>query len=415
MKSRGAQLAALAITVSFGLAACGNDTEAASLATDERTADVRLSDSSSSDSPAVGVASPPAAQAGQEFIDYGGEPGGPLDLATSRETVPGTVPAVDGPLVDGPVVDDPLVPPVTEPQPTTPGTTVPGTVARPNGSPAAMRGRLIVRTGNVRVTTDDVASAGPRAQAIIEGFGGYVSNQQASFSTEPSVSITFRIPAESFDQAMSSLSGVGKLVEASINSDEVTAQAVDLRARLKTARAGRDRLIELTKTAKDTSALVELENQLVQRESDIEAMQAQLNGINDRVSLSTITMTIARTPEATKAATSDKPTFSGGLTGGWEAMKAIGALGAGFVGVLLGLSPLIVLSAMALYALRLWMKRRRRLAPPKPPVMYGPGPMYPYPTAQQATAQPQAAQPQAAQPQATTPATALDPEPATVE
>jgi uncharacterized coiled-coil protein SlyX len=312
---RGAHIA-IAVLLATSLGACGASSPAASKAS--------AKDAASSDQTG----------SGQEAVPL-------VEAAAAPETVPGAPPP------GGSTPETPRVPDPTK--------------------PSATAGRKIVRTGNIQITSKDVVGAGPQAQAIIEGFGGYVATQQSSYGTDPTVTMTFRLPSASFDQAMSALSKVGVLVQASVNSEEVTAQAIDLDARLRTARAGRDRLLELMKGAQNNQALADLETQLVQRESDIESMQAQLNTINDRVSLSTITMSIGRTAVALPDS-GKKPTFTGGLSGGWKAMKAIGSLIAALGGVLIGLSPLIAMGLVTIWGIRLLSRRRRlrlaKLAPP---------------------------------------------------
>ncbi len=253
-----------------------------------------------------------------------------------------------------------------------------GSAAAPDpstGSPAvpsAANRRKIVRTGSIRVTTKDVIGAVPRAQAIVEGFGGYVSAQTGSYGGSPAVSMTFRVPATAFDQAMASLSKLGKLEQATIGTDEVTAQAVDLEARIRSTKVGRDRLLELIKTADSNTSLVELERELTQREADIESMQGKLNALNDRVALSTITIAIARTSEDTQAILRDSnPTFSGGLKGGWSATKNLTALGVAIGGALIGLSPMIAIALLTAFVLQRMAKRRRRNRPI--PTYTGPG------------------------------------------
>ncbi len=179
---------------------------------------------------------------------------------------------------------------------------------------------------------------------------------------DPVVSLTFRVPANQFDKVLLELSKVAKLVDRSVAFEEVTSQVVDLDARIRSVKAGRDRLVELLARAKTAEALITIETQLQQRETDIESMEAQRRSLSDQVSLSTIVITVARNINVL----AEQPKFSDGLSGGWRSVKVIGVAGGAVIGVLIGLSPLIIAGVLMVLGLRRVVRRRKVSAPTVP-------------------------------------------------
>jgi hypothetical protein len=90
------------------------------------------------------------------------------------------------------------------------------------------------------------------------------------------LSATLRIPAKQLDGFLADLRKLGHVEEESRGNEEVSAQYVDLQARLKTARATEQRLIELlgARTGK-LSDVLEAERELARVRGEIESMQGE--------------------------------------------------------------------------------------------------------------------------------------------
>src|SRR5262245_16651096 len=106
--------------------------------------------------------------------------------------------------------------------------------------PDALRDRLkIVYTGSLQLVVADLPAALAKAKAAVLATGGYVGASQESNSGDASVAtITYRIPAERWDDAIGSLRGLAsEVVAESTEATEVGGQIVDLEARLRNLRA----------------------------------------------------------------------------------------------------------------------------------------------------------------------------------
>jgi hypothetical protein len=154
-------------------------------------------------------------------------------------------------------------------------------------------GRDIIYTAEVTVAVTDVAAATAKATQAIQSLGGLIFGQQTT-GTPPQSTLIFKVLPEDFQTALDRLGSLGELRNQSITADDVTERVVDLQSRVATAEASVARLRELLLAAADIDNIVALENQLLQRETDLETLRGQLRTIEGQVAFATIYLTITQ-------------------------------------------------------------------------------------------------------------------------
>ena len=169
-------------------------------------------------------------------------------------------------------------------------------LAVPTALTPADLGRDIIYTADISVQADDVEAASREAVSIVQGLGGIVFSQTTRTEPRPSTEITFKVFPADFSTALERLSGVGKLVDQHIRSDDVTEIIVDLRSRIITAEASVDRLRNFLQEATDLEDVAELERELLDRETTLERLRGQLRTLENQVDLATITLAITQSP-----------------------------------------------------------------------------------------------------------------------
>ncbi|MEZ7498464.1 DUF4349 domain-containing protein [Flavobacterium sp. Arc3] len=103
--------------------------------------------------------------------------------------------------------------------------------------------------------------------------------------------LIIRVPSHNFDVFLKNISkGISYFDNKEISAQDVTTEYIDIDARLKTKKVLENRYIELLKKATKVSEMLEVEAQLSAIREEIEAKQGQLNYLQDRVSLSTVTI-----------------------------------------------------------------------------------------------------------------------------
>jgi Domain of unknown function (DUF4349) len=161
-------------------------------------------------------------------------------------------------------------------------------------APSAPRDDLrIVYTGALQLVVDDLQPALARAKAAVLAVGGYVGASEESNDGDQSVAtITYRIPAERWEDAIADLRGLAiKVVAEQTQATEVGGQVVDLEARLRNLRASEASLQEIAKGAGRISDLLEVEAQLTQVRGQIEQLDGQLARLEDQVAYGTLITT----------------------------------------------------------------------------------------------------------------------------
>jgi hypothetical protein len=151
----------------------------------------------------------------------------------------------------------------------------------------------IVYTGSLQLVVDDLAAALARGKTAVLATGGYVGASQESNDGDRSVAtITYRIPATRWEDAISDLRGLAtKVVAEQTQATEVGGQLVDLDARIRNLRASEASLQEIASGAGRISDLLEVEAQLTAVRGQIEQLEGQRAQLQDQVAYGTLVTT----------------------------------------------------------------------------------------------------------------------------
>jgi len=158
-------------------------------------------------------------------------------------------------------------------------------------------GPQIVKTASLSLgiahgSFDDKAG---EAHAIADAYGGFVVESFASQGSDKRIaegSLVLRIPAESYDAALSRLRGLGKVQHIEESGQDVSGEFVDLNARLRQLRAVEAQLLELLQRADDVPAALSVQNQLSQVQLDLEQARGRLQYLENRVAFATISLSM---------------------------------------------------------------------------------------------------------------------------
>lgn len=228
----------------------------------------------------------------------------------------------------------------------------------------AQADRSIIKTGEITVEVENVAETTGAVRALAVQLDGYISSSfQGAF--EESATLTMRIPADRFDEALAAIHELDGEVKAEATREEdVTATVVDLEARLTNLRAAEVEYRELLDRAEAIEDILAIQNQLFQVRGEIEAMQAQLDYFNDQAAMATLTVSII--PGAVEQTTTD---FDPGAIVERAVAQLVGVgqslVAAGIWFVIVGVPVLLVL-AIVIYVL-IRIMRRVSPAPTKTP------------------------------------------------
>lgn len=162
---------------------------------------------------------------------------------------------------------------------------------------------LIVHTGTMALEVSDVAASVDQANALIQGLGGHVaSSHESTVHSEQAATVTYRIPAERWSEALAGLQTLGRLLTETTEAEDVTAQVVDLDARIANLRASEAALQSIMTRAGTIDDVLRVQRELTSVRSEIESMIAQRDHLANLAALGTLEVTFETPVVATTVA-----------------------------------------------------------------------------------------------------------------
>ena len=153
--------------------------------------------------------------------------------------------------------------------------------------------RQVISTASLTIEVKAVQAATSQVRAIAEGLGGFME-QLSSFgdAKNQQATMTIRVPQPQFFTAMERLEALGKVQNNNLGSEDVSSQFIDLKARLASALREEQSLLSLLGKANTVTEILTIERELSRVRSEIERLQGQLNFLERRVELATITVSL---------------------------------------------------------------------------------------------------------------------------
>lgn len=244
-----------------------------------------------------------------------------------------------------------------------------GSSAKDGAPEPEVGGPAIIATGAVALEAEDVARARLEVRKIVDLQQGMVTQQETSTGDDGEVSaarLVVRVPSGRFQAAKDALEGVGTLTDSSSSEEDVSAQVVDVAARVRAQQRSVARIEALLDRAQNLAEVVSIERQLADRQANLDALVARQRNLADQTSLSTITVSIAQPDdEGEKKDEETAGGFLGGLHDGWDAFVG----GVVVLLTVLGFAlPWLILVAALGFPLWLLLRRRAARRPAGPPL-----------------------------------------------
>ncbi|MGH7762994.1 MAG: DUF4349 domain-containing protein [Candidatus Dormibacteraceae bacterium] len=133
-------------------------------------------------------------------------------------------------------------------------------------------------------------------RTLVESEQGYIAGTDAQ--TNPVDNqirtgvINFMVPATNFDATIDLLSKIGKVESEHIMGTDVSAQYVDLNARLANDEAQHAAMLALLTKAQSINDIIAVQNQIGQITGEIEQLKGQIKYLDDNTSFSSISVTL---------------------------------------------------------------------------------------------------------------------------
>ena len=157
--------------------------------------------------------------------------------------------------------------------------------------------RQIISQASIDLEVIDVNAASVQLRGLVQSYGGFIEHISTSGGPNPEYgSAVVRVPSDRFLDALDGIERLGKPLGQSLGQRDVTGEAIDLEARLRSERSTEESLLKLLDRAVSVSDVLTVERELSRVRADIERLQGQLEFIQRSVALATITVSFVLPP-----------------------------------------------------------------------------------------------------------------------
>jgi len=221
--------------------------------------------------------------------------------------------------------------------------------------------RKIVRTGSITMEVDDISKAQADIAEMAAQYQGYVvsSNLNAS-KDQPSGFISFRVPADKFNDALVKLRALAvKVTYENTNSQDVTEQYTDLKAQLSNYEATEAQYLELLKKADNVKDMLEVQRELSNVRGNIERVKGRIQYLDRTSDTSLVEVTLNKSRPIGESSWDVSVVVKNAVNG----LIAFGKVLLSLLIWLLVFSPVWIIVLVIIFVVRRRNKARRNAAP----------------------------------------------------
>ncbi|RYU89255.1 DUF4349 domain-containing protein [Mucilaginibacter terrigena] len=217
--------------------------------------------------------------------------------------------------------------------------------------------KKIIKEGDIRFETSDVAKTRKQIIASLKHLGGYAEDDSETTDGDAGskeYTLSVRIPAKNFDAFLGTVSSTATKIDSrNIHIKDVTTQFIDTKTRLDNKLQLEKRYLNLLNRADKMRDLLDIEEKLTQIRSEIESTQSQLNYMSKQVDYSSLTVTFyTKQPEQVAAGNGFGYKLKNALINGWESLQGL------FFGLLANWYLLLMIAVLIIW-IRRWRGKRR--------------------------------------------------------
>lgn len=162
--------------------------------------------------------------------------------------------------------------------------------AGPSKQSISESGRLLVKSARINLEVENKESVFKDIERELKAKAGIIVD--VDDYDDGRVSMTLKVPADTFDLFIEMLSSKGKVLSKTVGLSDVTTKVLDIEARILNLKALRDRLRILLEKADKVSDVLAVERELTRVQIEIDSISARNNSLKDQVLLSRVDVTL---------------------------------------------------------------------------------------------------------------------------
>ena len=215
-----------------------------------------------------------------------------------------------------------------------------------------MTEQKLIKNGDISFEVKNIKNTKTFLQKVISKHKGYISSEKIEdYRINPTEILTVRVPNSNFDNIINNIGlQVGEFDSKRIDIEDVTADFVDIEARLKNKKQLEGKYQELLAKANNMTDILKIEKEISLIREDIESTEGRLRYLNNQVGYSTLIITYYE-----KRATA-------GFHFGGKMADALSNGGIGFLWFLIGMMqlwPMWLIGGLICYVIYKIVKHRK--------------------------------------------------------
>lgn len=214
----------------------------------------------------------------------------------------------------------------------------------------------LIREAYLRFQTQNIDTTFKNISAYVKRSGGYIQNDRSDKSyNQLTRTLIVRIPNKNFNKVVNDIDNDVEYFDSkNISSRDVTEEFIDLEARLKAKKTLEERYLQLLTKAKNVKEILDIERELSKIREEIEAKQGRLKYLENKVSMSTLTIEFYKITSNTGVTVSYGSKMWNAVKSGFDSMSS-------FFLFLLNIWPfLIIVIILTYYIRKKWKKSRSK-------------------------------------------------------
>jgi len=223
--------------------------------------------------------------------------------------------------------------------------------------------RKIIRDADLTIEVNSTTEAQKTITSIAESNGGFVvtSESKQRENVEPAkrtvdVKLVVRVPSTQFNSALDQIQQLATHIpHRNVTGQDVTEEFIDLEARIKTQKALELQFLEIMKQANKVVDALEVQRQIADVRTEIERLEGRKRFLENRSSLSTITVNIQTPPPIVVSASGFGHTVREAVSEGLDIASALVLF---FVRFVIVMTPIFVFVVLPLGMIALYFRKR---------------------------------------------------------
>ncbi len=222
----------------------------------------------------------------------------------------------------------------------------------------------LIRSANIRMTTDQFDTASEQITALIASVDGYNENvyQYSGDGDDGQRSVNWisRIPSDQLDTFLAQLQSLAKVTTLSESVQDQTLQYYDNEARIETLNQKMTRLQELLAQAETVSDMIEIESAIADTQYELDSYETWQTTITRDVDMSAVYISLDESVASTTVNASDEPLLKRMQAGFLVSIEwLVDFFQNMLVFIVMALPALVVVSVVVAIGRIVWKKKRR--------------------------------------------------------